>query len=90
MQADGDWAFRRFRRQPTHLRGMMTRAEVVDDPIGLARGPVAIDPMLDGGDTHPSVARRFAARQTPITIAARHPSTKANETVPSASSAAHM
>jgi aminoglycoside phosphotransferase (APT) family kinase protein len=30
VQADDDWAFRRFRRQPTHLPGMMTRAEVVE------------------------------------------------------------
>ena len=38
VQADDDWAFRRFRRQPTHLPGMMTRAEVVDyycERIGL-------------------------------------------------------
>ena len=30
VQADDGWAFRRFRRQPTHLPGMLTRAEVVD------------------------------------------------------------
>jgi len=30
VQADDDWAFRKFRRQPTHLPGMLTRAEVVD------------------------------------------------------------
>ncbi|MFC0624981.1 phosphotransferase family protein [Kribbella deserti] len=30
VQADDDWAFRRFRRQPTHLPGMLTRAEVID------------------------------------------------------------
>lgn len=29
VQADDDWAFRRFRLQPTHLPGMLTRAEVV-------------------------------------------------------------
>jgi aminoglycoside phosphotransferase (APT) family kinase protein len=30
VQADDDWMFRRFRRQPTHVPGMMTRREVVD------------------------------------------------------------
>ncbi len=30
VQADDDWAFRRFRRQPTDVPGMLTRAEVVD------------------------------------------------------------
>jgi aminoglycoside phosphotransferase (APT) family kinase protein len=30
VQADDDWAFRRFRWQPTHLPGMLTRAEVID------------------------------------------------------------
>ena len=30
VQADDDRVFARFRRQPTHLPGMMTRAEVVD------------------------------------------------------------
>lgn len=31
VQADDDRVFRAFRRQPTHLPGMMTRREVVDD-----------------------------------------------------------
>lgn len=38
VQADDDFYFRGFRRQPTHLPGMMTRREVVDyycDRIGL-------------------------------------------------------
>lgn len=30
VQADDDWLFRRFRRQPTHLPGMLTRREVVE------------------------------------------------------------
>ncbi|MGC0362132.1 aminoglycoside phosphotransferase (APT) family kinase protein [Rhodococcus sp. 27YEA15] len=29
VQADDDWLFRRFRRQPTHVPGMLTRREVV-------------------------------------------------------------
>jgi aminoglycoside phosphotransferase (APT) family kinase protein len=30
VQADDDFLFRRFRRQPTHLPGMLTRSEVLD------------------------------------------------------------
>ena len=30
VQADDDWAFRRFRRQPSDVPGMLTRAEVVE------------------------------------------------------------
>lgn len=30
VEADDDWAFRRFRRQPTDLPGMLTRAQVVE------------------------------------------------------------
>ncbi|MDP3892269.1 phosphotransferase family protein, partial [Nocardioides sp.] len=30
VQADDGWLFRRFRRQPTHVEGMLTRREVVE------------------------------------------------------------
>lgn len=41
VQADDDWFFKLFRRQPTHLPGMLTRQEVIDyycEKMGLQAG----------------------------------------------------